>query len=171
MCLSATSCTVFLPYVLQTKGRNRRAVALAKGLNSKTLACKRQNDPQLTHAVHNYSLQSPQHFTAWWKHINQEAKMGQSFFQCCFKSCSRPSWNKMWIRPGFTVWRRCSERALKMSCPIHTSPESIFSALPASSGYLPKGRWVYQVSAFSGSSPISHGMTQPHRGSATPSPL
>lgn len=76
----------------------------------------------------------------------KKPRWSKTFFQCCFKCCSRLPWNKMCISPGLAVLRTWPKRALEVSCPLPSSLESIFQALPAGAGheYLPVGRSVYQ---------------------------
>lgn len=64
MYLIITFCTIFIPYMSQTKRKEWESCSFIKGFKSKT-ACKRKNNPQLTQAVHKYSPPSPQHFAGW----------------------------------------------------------------------------------------------------------
>lgn len=103
MCLSITSCTIFISYMLQTK-RNGRAVALSKDSTQRQLAKGRMTPSW--HRLSTSILPSLQNTLPGGENTPaRKPRWSKTFFQCCFKCCSRPPWNKMWISSGFTVGR------------------------------------------------------------------
>lgn len=167
MCLAITSYTIFLPYVLQTE---RKSCCFSKGLNSKIQLAK----GKMTHSWHRLSTTtlSSFHNTSLGGENTpaRKPRWGKTFSNAVSKAAPGPHGTKCESDRVLWSWGGAPKEHRKCPAPspLAQKASSKPSLLLLAVGYLPIGRWVYQVAAFSGRSPVSHGMMQPRRGLTPP---